>query len=385
VQTSVIAAPSYDMGLAVVDQRLDDPLGVAWQVPLTGFSALKRRLDRVSGAAVLTSSEHGVVALGAGPPDLRPGAGRWPVPVRVVGSSYPGQLMVADEAGMVYRLSPGQEPVAVWRSGLPPDDLMVLGLPGGRLLWSTFDDPGGRTELVDEATGQVIWRSRVILSPVMPVAGQLIGGGVSAARGDLVSLDASTGEERWRQRRAIGGLSIIAVVGNVLWTTDSIHNRLAGFSTDDGRPVATATLPRESRLTGVLDQAGNLHIGDEHGWLIVDLPRARVGADTRFKGARIGAVYAKDTVRSADGRLVITDDRGQVFVARPERPRRPELVATYPEASIGIAAGKLIFLSRDGILTALGAPSSHGLPFRTHREPSQESGPVAQLVRFGCS
>jgi outer membrane protein assembly factor BamB len=362
------------MGLAVVDQRLDDSLGVAWQVPLTGFSALKTRLDRVSGAAVLTSSEHGVVSLGAGPPDLRSEAGRWPVPVRVVGSSHPGQLMVADEAGTVYRLSPGQEPVAAWRSGMHPDDFTVVGLPGGRLLWDNIDGTGGRTELVDEATGQIIWRSRVILSPVMPVAGQLIGGGVAAARGDLVSLDAGTGEEQWRQRGGLGGLDIIAVVGDVLWATDAVYNRLAGFSTDDGRPVATVALPRESRLTGVLDQAGNLHIGDEHGWLIVDLPRARVAADTRFKGARIGAVYAKDTVRSADGRLVITDDRGQVFVARSERPRRPELVATYPGASIGIAAGKLVFLSRDGVLTALGDPSSHGLPFRAHRWPSPEFG-----------
>jgi outer membrane protein assembly factor BamB len=367
VQTGVIAAPSYDMGRAVVDQRLDDPLGVVWQVPLTGFSALKTRLDTVSGTAVLTSSEHGVVALGAGPPDLRPGAGRWPVPVRVVGSSYPGQLMAADEAGTVYRLRPGQAPVPAWRSGMHPDDFTVLGLPGGRLLWDNFDGTGGHTELVDEATGQVIWRSRVVLSPVMPVAGQLIGGRVAAARGDLVSLDAGTGEERWRQRRGLGGLAIIAVVGDVVWAGDSIHSRLAGFSTGSGRPVATVALPRESRLTGVLDQAGNLHIGDEHGWLIIDLPRARVAADTRFKRASIGAVYAKDTVRSADGRLVITDDRGQVFVARPERPRRPDLVATYPEASIGIAAGKLILLSRDGVLTALGAPSSRGLPFRTHR------------------
>jgi outer membrane protein assembly factor BamB len=95
--------------------------------------------------------------------------------------------------------------VAAWRSGMHPDDFTVLGLPGGRLLWDNFDGTGGHTELVDEATGQVIWRSPVILSPVMPAGGQLIGGGVAAAGGDLVSLDAGTGEERWRQRRAIGG------------------------------------------------------------------------------------------------------------------------------------------------------------------------------------
>src|SRR5258708_18349214 len=108
------------MGRAVVDQRLDDPLGVVWQVPLTGFSVLKTRLDTVSGAAVLTSSEHGVVALGAGPPDLRPGAGRWPVPVRVVGSSYPGQLMAADEAGTGDPPPPGPGPGAAGRPGAAP-------------------------------------------------------------------------------------------------------------------------------------------------------------------------------------------------------------------------------------------------------------------------
>ncbi|HEY3262598.1 MAG TPA: hypothetical protein VGJ95_20415, partial [Pseudonocardiaceae bacterium] len=82
-----------DMGQAVVDQPLDTQLTVVWQMPLTGFHTREARLDAVSGVAMLTSPEHGVLALGAGPPDLRSDAGRWPVPVRVIGSSYPGLLV----------------------------------------------------------------------------------------------------------------------------------------------------------------------------------------------------------------------------------------------------------------------------------------------------
>jgi hypothetical protein len=343
------------MGQAVVDQPLDTQLTVVWQMPLTGFHTREARLDAVSGVAMLTSPEHGVLALGAGPPDLRSDAGRWPVPVRVIGSSYPGQMMAIDDSAMVYRLSPGRVPVPVWHSTYHPDDVGVVGLPGGRLLASTFDS---WCELVDEATGQVVWRSPIDPTPVMPVGDQLIGG-AGAVSDDLVSLDVHTGVQRWRRPGALLPPSdIIAVVGGVLWVTDSISNQLVGFSVDSGRPAGTVVLPRTSRLTGLVDQAGMLHIGDEHGWLVVDLTQARVAADARFEASGMGEVYAARTVRSAEGRLVLADDRGQVFVVHPAQPQKPTLVATCPQIQgIGIAAGRLIVLSYDGTLTALGAPS----------------------------
>jgi hypothetical protein len=144
----------------------------------------------------------------------------------------------------------------------------------------------------------------------------------------------------------------------VLWATDSVHHLLIGFSARSGRMVTTVALPRESRLTGVLDQAGNLHLGDEQGWIIVDLVLAAVTADVRFEPSDIGRVYAGQTVHNADGRLAFADDRGQVFVAEPTQPQRPRLIATCPDIkAIGIAAGRLILLSFDGTLTALGAPA----------------------------
>ncbi|MFF6981355.1 hypothetical protein ACFZAV_27515 [Streptomyces sp. NPDC008343] len=357
MQSGVIAVPRYDMGQAVVDQPLDATLAVVWQLPLTGFHTRGARLDSVSGAAMLTSPEHGVLALGAGPPDLRPDADRWPVPVRVIGSSYPGQLMAIDDSSMVYRLSPGREPMQVWRSTYHPDDVGVVGLPGGRLLASSGHDSSSKVELVEEGTGQVVWRSPILV-PVMPVGDQLIGGAGPGGR-DLVSLDVRTGVERWRRPRALELASdMVAVAGGVLWVADWVNNQLVGFGVDSGRPVTPVVLPRESRLTGALDQAGNLHIGDEHGWLVVDLVQARVAADVRFEASDMGGVYARRTVRSSDGRLVLADDRGQVFVAHPGQPQRSELVATCPQIQgIGIAAGRLIVLSYDGTLTALGAPS----------------------------
>jgi hypothetical protein len=361
MQTGIIAAPTYDMGQAVVDQPLDASLAVVWQLPLTGFHTRDARLDSVSGVAMLTSRVRGVLALGADPPDLGSDAGWWPVPVRV-GSSYPGQLLAIDDSGLVYRLSPGRVPMPVLHTHRP-NDVCVVGLPGGRLLVSSFDPSW--TDLVEEATGQTMWRSPVgLVGPVMPVGDQLIGG-ASPMRGDLVSLDVRTGLERWRRPAtpwlAWPDMDMVAVVGGVLWNADSLNNQLVGFSVDAGRPVATVVLPRRSRLTGVLDQAGNLHIGDEHGWLVVDLTQARMAADVRFESSGIGAVYAKRTVRSADGRLVLADDHGQVFVVHPAQPHRPELVATCPQIQgLGIAAGRLIVLSYDGTLTALGAPHSSG-------------------------
>lgn len=125
----------------------------------------------------------------------------------------------------------------------------------------------------------------------MPVGDQLIGSAAGTS-GDLVSLDGRTGQEQWRRRRALRAPSgIIAVVGGVLWAADAVRNQVVGFSVDSGRPVARVVLPRPSRLTGVLDQAGNLHLGDEHGWLVVDLTQARVAADVRFEASGIGDVY----------------------------------------------------------------------------------------------
>jgi hypothetical protein len=279
------------------------------------------------------------------------------VPVGILGSSYPGQLMAIDTSGMVYRLSPGRAPLPVWQTMHDPDDLGVNGLPGGWLLASSVD--ACRTELIEEATGRIVWRSPVLLSPVMPVGEQLIGGesGESASREGLVSLDVRTGQERWRRPLTMG-VEIVAAVGGVLWGTDWVENQLLAFDVDSGRPVATVGLPRKSRLTGLLDQAGILHIVDECGWLVVDLRQGRIAADVRFEASGMGDVFRSRAVRSTDGRMILADNRGQIFVVDPAQAHRPELVATCPQIKgIGILAGRLIVLSFDGTLTALGVPS----------------------------
>ncbi|MCM2387503.1 PQQ-binding-like beta-propeller repeat protein [Streptomyces albipurpureus] len=357
MQTDVIAAPADDMGRVVVDQPLDTSLTVKWQRSLADFDVLTARLHTVSGVAILTFPKHGMLSFGTNPPDMGADVRRWPVPtVHIAGTAYGGQLMVIDDWGTVYRVSPDRAPVPGWRSGRHPEGVGVVGLPGGLLLVSDTIEPA--TEVVEEATGQTLWCAAVDLCPDMLVGDSVVGveGPTSS---ELISLDVRTGEVRWQRRGSIlPPSSAIAVVAGVLWFDDPIHNRLVGFHVDTGRPAGTVVLPRESRLTGTLDQAGHLHIGDEHGWLIVDLARARVRADVRFEASDMGAVYASRTRRSADGRLVLADDRGQVFVVRPDRPRRPVCVATLPAIKgIGIAAGQLIVLSYDGTLSGLGAPS----------------------------
>jgi outer membrane protein assembly factor BamB len=343
------------MGRAIVDQPLDDQLTVVWQMSLTEFYTRDTRMDRVSGVALLTSPEHGVLTLGAKPPDLHSDVVlRESVPVRVAGTAHPGQLMVIDESGMVHRVSPGREPVPVWQSVYHPDDTSVVGLPGGRLL--VYDDIYA-IEMINEAKGKIKWRAPVALLPVMPVGNQLIGA-AGATSNELVSLDLRTGKQRWRHDDLPrGGSDILAVIGDVLWVSDSINKQVLGYSVDSGRPMATVALPRTGWRTSLLDQAGRLHIGDENGWLVVDLRQARVAADVQFRLSGMGTVYAKKTLRSADGRLVIADDKNQVFVVHPGQPQQPKLVATCPELrSVGIATGKLIVLSWDGTLTAFGTP-----------------------------
>jgi hypothetical protein len=353
MQTGVIAVPTYDLGQSIVDQPLDDPLTVVWQVPLSGFHTRETRLASVSGVAVLISPENGVLTPGAAPPDF--GSDLWPVPVRIVGSAFPGQVMLVDQSGMVYRLAPGRTPVPVWRGNRHPDELAVVGLPGGRLLSSTFDEDWARTELVDETSGRIVWTSPVGLVPTLVVGDQLIGGGFGPVT-KLMSLDAGTGEQRWRRDDLRLRPDLVAVVGELLWSTDWIANELVAFDVRSGRSGARVPLPRRSRLTGVLDQAGHLHVVNEQGWTMVDLTAARVVSDVRFDAPGMGDVLANRAVRAADGRLVLADDRGQVFVVYPDRPDKPELVATCPQIQgIGTAAGQVIVMSYDGTLTALGA------------------------------
>lgn len=70
MQNGVIAALTYGMGQAIIDQLLGARLTAVWQATLTAFHTRAARLDSVSGVAMLTSPVDGVVVLGAGPPDL---------------------------------------------------------------------------------------------------------------------------------------------------------------------------------------------------------------------------------------------------------------------------------------------------------------------------
>jgi hypothetical protein len=266
-------------------------------------------------------------------------------------------MMVVDQSSMVYRLSPGRTPVPVWSANYHPDEVDVVGLPGGRLLSSSFDESWAQTDLVDEKSGRIVWTSPVALAPTLVVGEQLIGEGFGPVTG-LMSLDAGTGEQRWRRDDRWRRSNLIAVVGDVLWSTDFIDNKLIAFDVRSGRSGVTVPLPHRSRLTGVLDQAGHLHVIDEQGWTTVDLTNARVVSDARFDAPGMGDVFADRAVRAADGRLVLADNRGQVFVVSPDRPDKPELVATCPDIQgIGTAAGRMIVMSYDGTLTALGAAS----------------------------
>lgn len=80
---------------------------------------------------MLISPEHGVLTPGAAPPVFE--ADYWPVPVKVAGTAASGQMMVIDQADMVYRLISGRVPAPVWRVNSCHQRVGVVGLPGRRL------------------------------------------------------------------------------------------------------------------------------------------------------------------------------------------------------------------------------------------------------------
>jgi hypothetical protein len=356
MRNEVIAAPTYDIGRMVVDQKLDSNLTTLIHMRTPGVDARDVRMVSVAGVPLLISPVHGTLDLGAQPFEVWHEAAWHPTPLRVAGPAYMGQLMALDKSGMVYRLGPGITPTPGWRCPLHPDDLDGLtGLPGGRSLVAQIGDGWAQMELIDEATGQVLWRKPELLSETL-VGDVLIGATAGPRRDDLVSLDVRSGQEVWRRRgvmRLVSGT--VAAVDGLLWAETSIDAQLVGFSVDSGEQTATVVLPRSPRGQGVLDQAGMLHFCDETGWLVVDLVRARVVSDSRFSGSGIGDVFHR--VRAADGRMVMADARGQVLVVSPDRPDVPVRVANIPQVKdLGIVAGRLLVLSHDGAMTVLGDP-----------------------------
>lgn len=114
---------------------------------------------------MLISPEHGVLTPGAAPPVFE--ADYWPVPVKVVGTAASGQMMVIDQADMVYRLISGRVPAPVWRVNSCHQRVGVVGYPAvgchsssrNVLSHSHPSTTSAGSHLVERTRNQILWHT----------------------------------------------------------------------------------------------------------------------------------------------------------------------------------------------------------------------------------
>lgn len=249
-----------------------------------------------------------------------------------------GALILATADGAVHTISP-DDGRRYWRRR-----------PGGTFRYSALDAEGrvyavtetgdGLAHALSARDGRRLWRRAVGPSGHAPAVGD---GAVHihGTRGEVVSLDAATGEERWQARLDTGPAAAPVIMGpsvHFFTRSDEVHR----LDARDGTLINVTALP--AAVSGPpLSLEGRLVIPLYSGEVLALDPRT--GAVETL--AEVGEpVLAQPTVDDAGGIWLLTR-RGAVWRVDP-RSRRSDRVAELR----GAASGSLA-LSRDAVYVGM--------------------------------
>jgi len=203
-----------------------------------------------------------------GPPGLE---ARWRLQAgsAVVGSpEVEGpDLFAATRAGSVVAVDAATGE-AQWRFETG-ERVMAEPVVGGGLVYVSTEVPGssdGHVFAIDARTGGEQWRFATDVPKVGPLA--LAGGAVFLSTGDVVALDAVTGEVRWRQ--AVPGAGVVAAGADVVVT--STPTGLAALDSASGGPRWLVPMPAAPQGSPVV--AGDVVISDDGAGTLVGLQPA---------------------------------------------------------------------------------------------------------------
>lgn len=210
-----------------------------------------------------------------------------------------GQLLVSTSSGELFVLDTLDGSIR-WQYRYQAPDLTVRGagynlrVPGGYFV--ALDD--GRLVALDERNGRVIWehyvstpRGRTAVQRIVDVDSLPIVVGqsvvVGSRRGDIVSLDGRSGDQRWSQRvDSVAGISG-GESGVVVVERDST---VIGLGAVDGERLWASEQLRGRRLSDPILHRGVVLVGDLDGYLHALSPQT---------GALTGRIRASGTALQA--------------------------------------------------------------------------------------
>lgn len=313
-----------------------------WTVSVP-FTIGHTRLCAWDGRAILVQPGEGLWAIGQDPsPESWP---RWEADLSSVGPGWRSDPMIVARDGAVLRCHADGRVTPVDRRTHPGSELSAIGLPDHRALIKTYPARGSASfELYDTATR---WTKSGAALHLLPHEHAIFW-----AHDRVVDcFDLDSGDRLWTAATPLR--HIIGVVGSSLWIVPA-NAQLAAIDLITGRTTRTIAASNNRAVQGVLDDRGLFHSTTGLRYQMYDLSREGVlAADHALEGSSTagGALAAV----SEDGRLIVADDRGGLFVFDPAAPAplTPVWRSGNPIAAPVIANGLLYALTQ-GTLACFG-------------------------------
>jgi hypothetical protein len=366
-------AARHPTQLSYRPRSVELPAAKRWVTAWTSQLTMVRGRTRILGMGddvVLMNAPAGIVRFGPEPP----ASGAALVEAGLIDASPVGEcqdvLLSEDRGGQLYRWKPGTEPRRIWEAPVPGLKLWASGLDSGDVVLhrpqggpaSSFlrtMGAGWALEVLDEKSQRIRWRHWEWPSAVLPSGDDLFV--VPDRRTSVMKLAYSDGSVRWKQRvegAAIGGFQ--AHVAGQVWVT-TFDEELVGLDDQTGVKSASVKLEHVGVFNAVADEHGRLHVCNGGRYWVLDLRdggKVLTGDVITTGDEHIrGVTFASMGMPTTDGRFILTDDQGGVFVIAPGRPIRASLIFRAPTSSplVGcrVAHGMVYTLDRQGTLTAL--------------------------------
>jgi hypothetical protein len=326
---------------------------VAWSSTVAVRPGQSRLLD-FNGELVLVNAPSGITTIDDGPPSEERLLSRRRVEVRPANDS---RALLFDEAGLLYRWSPGAQPEQVWDTSTPPNSLEAIALSDKLLLVQhpiAKNADGWITELINPEVG-VVWKRSGDLRGALPWNDSVLV--IPAQRHSVVRLSVAEGTPVWECSLEDQVATIIAVVAETLWLR-TYEGELIAVEVESGAVRTRLRVPLAAVPEGVVDERGWLHLCTGPSYTILDLTAD--GAVISSEILPVGddapsLVFGSAAIPITDGRLLFFDRNGSIYTTRTGAVQPPTLLWRSPAPLLDcqVARETVFILDREGRLSAL--------------------------------
>jgi hypothetical protein len=341
----------------------------AWTRKLAVFPGRTRMLG-VGADVVLINAPAGIVPFGPGPPASEPVLGEAGLlDACPVGEGHE-PIFIKDRGIHLYRWRQGAPPRRIWETPVTGWNVWAAGLDNGDVvLYRPQGGPassllrivgaGSVLEVLDEKAQRIRWRRWEWPSAVLPSGDDLFV--VPDRASSVMKLACSDGSVRWKQRIEGRGIrEFQAHVASQLWLTTH-DEELVALNDQTGVRTTSVKLEHVGVFSAVADEHGRLHVCNGGRYWVLDLRdggKVLTGDVITTGGEHIrGVTFASMGMPTTDGRFILTDELGGVFVIAPGRPIRASLIfrarTSSPLLGCRVAHGMVYTLDEQGTLTAL--------------------------------